>query len=111
MKCMRRSKAGSGNKSTFPAGERIVEVQAQSGPNNTLETYEIKLTGQLTYTHYFELYPDHEFEHLTGGPAKLTIEQTSEGRSDGVIVLTADQPRRRGHHRADHARRRAAGRA
>ena len=72
---------------TFPAGERIVEVEAQGGPNNKFETYEIKLTGQLTYTHYFEIYPEHE--HLTGGPAKLTIEQTSEGRSDGVIALTA----------------------
>ena len=75
---------------TFPAGERIVEVQTQSGPNNARETYEIRLTGQLTYTHYFELYPVVEhLAHLSGGPAKMTVEQVSEGRSDGVIVLTA----------------------
>jgi hypothetical protein len=72
---------------SFPGSGRLVEVTAQAGTYNKFETYEIKLTGEIEYTHYFEFYMAEEA--LQGGPAKMSLEDVSRGRSDGVIVVTA----------------------
>ena len=72
----------------FEAGAgSIVEVTARPGPYNKYEVYEIKLVGELKYSHYYELFV--RYPQLNGGLAKGEVKQISEGRPDGEIVVTA----------------------
>jgi hypothetical protein len=70
----------------LPPGAGI-EVTAKPGPYNQYETYEIKLTGEIADSHYFE---DLLVEgSVSGGPGTVELKQIAEGRADGVIVVTA----------------------
>ncbi len=77
----------------FPPGP-IMEVTARSGPYNQYEMYEIKLLGELTYTHNFELSTTgilaiQSQTTLTGGLETAVVKEVSRGRPDGVVVVTA----------------------
>ncbi len=72
----------------FPVSP-IVEVTGRPGPNNPYEIYEIKLVGDLEYTHYFDLLIPSGQQQVRGGPATVNVKEISRGRPDGVIVVTA----------------------